>query len=73
MYHEGQRASEVTCNGIKHKYITCLALSLLLCHEGSGLLRQLSCGQPISLFPVEMQVKVCLLFSSRTEVLLYMG
>lgn len=38
MYHEGQRASEAMCNGIKHEYITCLPLSLLLCHVGSGLL-----------------------------------
>lgn len=38
MYHEGQRASEAMCNGIKHKYITCLALSLLLCHKSSELL-----------------------------------
>lgn len=56
MYHEGQRASEAMCNGIKHKYITCLALSLLLCHEGSGLLRQLSSGQPTTLFPMERHV-----------------
>lgn len=73
MYHEGQRASEAMCNGIKHKYITCLALSLLLCHEGSGLLRQLSSGQPITLFPMEMQVKACILLSSRREILFYMG
>lgn len=73
MCHEGQRASEATYNGIKYKYITCSALSLLLCHEGSGLLSQLSSGQPITLFPMEMQVKACILFSSRTDVLFYMG
>lgn len=71
MYHEGQRSSEAMCNGIK--YITCSDLSPFLCHEGSGLLRQLSSGQPITLFPIEVQVKACILFSSRTEVLFYMG
>lgn len=75
MYHEGQRASEAMHNGIKYStsILHYLALSLLLCCEGSGLLRQLSSGQPITLFTTEMQVKVSMRFSSRTGVWFYIG
>lgn len=75
LMHQGQRASEAARNSIK--YSTCM-LHIQLhpsfpCHKGSRLLRQSPSGQPLTLFPTETRVKVCMRLSSRTGVLFYTG
>lgn len=73
--HQGQRASEAVHNSIK--YSTCVLHIQLFpsfsCCKGSRLLRQSPSGQPITLFPMETQLKVCMRLSSRTGVLFYVG